>query len=306
MIIKRLKRAQRRVKSLPNLLLSMAFLFFLSSTLVAREKAAEKAPPPKGNFALPASQQPGAFISFGENVINKDQKQLYLFLDDYAGKHKHSTDIISNFVYGITDNLSLFFSIPFAASYQQNETRSSGLEDILLQLEYAFYNNTTVDFTDQATLVGYVALPTGSKIKQPTTGNGALSYFLGATFNRTFVDWLFFTSQGAVFSTSDNNTRFGNKFLYQFGFGRNIMTINSKWIFALIMEADGTYATKDIIQAITNPNSGGNILYVTPSLWISSQNLIIQLGAGWPITQNLFGNQNQQTYLLASNIGITF
>lgn len=266
----------------------------------------QEAPPNIGNFALPSSQQPGPLISFGENIIDKGQIQTFLFADKFKGVRKQAVDIIPSILFGITDDLSVFFNVPIAASYKDDEKHSSGLEDMFLQLEQAFYTQKTADFVDQATFVGNVTLPTGSTKKQPPTGFGAPSIFLGGTFNRTYTDWFGFTSHGAVLTTSHNSTKFGNEFLYQCGVGRNILNIDSKWTLAWMIEADGQFSQKDKINGMTNPNSGGNTVYITPSLWISSKSLIVQVGFGLPATQHLFGNQKKNKYLLAINFGRTF
>ncbi|MBY0291973.1 MAG: hypothetical protein K2W92_01630 [Alphaproteobacteria bacterium] len=271
-----------------------------------KEEIKQETPPNKGNFALPTSQQPGPLIGFGQRVIDENQKQFYLFMDYVRGHKQHMADSIPSLVYGITDNFSAYLNVPIAVSYKQDKNHSSGWEDLFLQLEYAFYTNKTSHFTDQATIVTTFAFPTGSTKKQPLTGLGSPSFFLGTTFNRTYTKWFGFTSYGVVMTTSDERTKFGNEFLYQCGFGKNILTIDHDWIVALMVEVDGQYIEKNKIKSIIDPNSGGNTVYITPSLWISSKQLIVQLGMGFPVVQHLFGQQHKNNYLLAANFGWTF
>ncbi len=73
-----------------------------------------------------------------------------------------------------------------------------------------------------------------------------------------------------------------------------------------MVEADGQYTGKNKINGVKDPNSGGNVLFITPSMWISSNHLILQLGAGVPVIQHLIGTQDKNSYLLALNIGWTF
>jgi hypothetical protein len=305
--------AKKIIKGIKFVVFSIAFL--LSATIgnanvnndSGKGTEDKKEEPPKvGNFALPTSQQPGPLLSFGEKMLDENQAQLFLFADNFSGVRSHAVDIIPSILYGIQDNLSVFFNVPIAASFKSDQNRSSGLEDTFLQLEYAFYTKKTFEDVDQATLVANVTFPTGSTKKQPPTGFGSSSFFLGTTFNRMYTDWFMFTSPGVVLTTSHNSTKFGNEFLYQAGFGRNILSIDSEWIFAWMIEADGQYTEKDKIKGITDPNSGGNVVYVTPSLWISSKKIIAQLGFGLPATQHLFGNQKKNNYLLVANLGWTF
>ena len=297
-----------------NLIVYLKFLFLslpaycaeISSHTEKEKVTKEDSPPNSGNFALSTSQQPGPLISFGQHVINENQAQFYLFADDLKGKTQHKIDLIPSIVYGVRDDVSLSFSAPIAASYKEGKKHSSGWEDISLQLEYAFYDNKTATFAEQATLFTSVSFPTGSTHKQPQTGFGSPSFFLGATIDRMYTDWFGFTSHGVLLTTSDEGTKFGDGFVYQCGLGRNILSVSSEFIISGMVEIDGQYTRKDKIKKMTDANSGGNTIYLTPSLWISTKKLIIQLGFGFPIIQHLFGDQKRNNYLLAANFGWTF
>lgn len=120
------------------------------------------------------------------------------------------------------------------------------------------------------------------------------------------VNWFAFTSQGGIITTSSHRRKFGNQFLYQFGVGKRICN-NKEWLFDWIVELTGTYTWKDNIHGKVDKNSGGNIVYLTPSLWLSSvKSLVLQFGAGFPILQQLNGHQERNKYLLQLNAGWTF
>ncbi len=258
-----------------------------------------------GNFSVPFSQQPGPLISFGENIIDRNQVQLFLFGDDFIGKEKHFIDLVPGILYGITDDLSVFFNVPIAASDKENGHRSSGFEDLFLQFEYAIYLRNSSCFSETVTIVANASFPTGSSHKDPPTGFGAMGYFIGATYNRTWTKWFLFTSYGATFPTAHHRTKFGNSYLYQFGLGRNIAD-SKGWIIAWMVEVDGTFSERNKFDGSKDPNSGGNVIYLTPSLWASSKDWILQLGAGYAVQQNLFGHQKRDEYLIAFNFGRTF
>jgi len=242
-------------------------------------------PLPIGNFSLPISQQPGPLVSFGQNIIEKGELQLFVYADAFIGKNNYLTDVIPAILYGITDQLSFFFNVPFSPGNKDRANRSSGIEDIFAQLEYAFYTRNSSYSSDQATIVANVAFPTGSSTKIPATGFGSYSYFLGATFNHMEINWFVFTSPGFEFTTSHHGTKFGYQLLYQFGFGRYIPS-PCGWIFAWMVEFDGQYTWKNRIKGAIDPNSGGNTIYVNPSIWVSTKKIIFQLGPGFPIVQH--------------------
>ncbi len=265
----------------------------------------EVEPPKIGNFSLPTSQQPAALFGFGGNIIDKNEIQIYVFADDFYGKKKNTVDIIPSILFGITDDWSIFFNFPFTPRLRSESQHSKGLEDFFVQLEYAFYNKKTETYVDQATVLGNVTFPTGSEKKDPPTGFGSPSFFLGATYYRTWVDWFVFTSYGGVLTTSNHGTKFGDQFLYQFGVGRNFPSPEG-WIFAWMVELDGQYNKKNRIHGSIDPNSGGNAVFVTPSLWFSSKEILVQFGVSFPVNQNLFGKQTKFDYALNLNVGWSF
>jgi hypothetical protein len=259
-----------------------------------------------GNLALPTSQQPGPLISFGQNIINKGQAQTFLLSIDMAKTQgDYNITQVPSIVYAFTDDFSIFLNAPITPRQRQGEAHSSGFEDAYIQLEYAFYTKEHKTYIDQATIVANVTIPTGSTKKNPPTGIGANSFFLGGTFCRMTLDWFYFTSYAGIWTTSSHQTKFGNTFLYQYGIGKNITNIRD-WLLCWMVELDGIYSCKDKIHGVTDPNSGGNVIYLTPSLWVSSEHLILQLGVGYAIAQQLNGDQNENTYLLALNLGWTF
>ncbi len=292
----------------------IVLVLFLTPNIYAEEyreenkdqyKEKNEIPLAQGNFSLPTSQQPGPLTSFGQNILDKGQVQSFLFADAFIGKNNYLTDIFPSILYGITNDLYFFFNVPFSPGSKDKGNRSSGLEDIFAQMEYSFYLKKTSHSVDQATIVVNVTFPTGSSSKIPPTGFGSNSFFIGATFSHMEINWFFFTSPGGIFTTSKHGTKFGDQFLYQFGLGRNIPSPYG-WIFAWMLEFDGLYSWKNKIHGIIDPNSGGNTIYLTPSIFISSNRIILQFGPGYPIVQHLFGKQSKKFLSFDFNFGITF
>lgn len=270
------------------------------------KKDGKEGPPNLGNFALRPSQQPGPLLGFGQRMIEKNQTQLYVFQDAFVGRKRHFIDLLPGVLYQATDKLSVYLNVPYAAEYEEYRHISAGIGDIYCQLEYAYHSRTTNDYNEQATVVGYAAVPSGNRHKMPPTGLGSSSYFIGGTLSRMYVDWHLFTAYGALFPLKKQGEKFGNIYYYQFGVGRNICSVVSKYIFNWLVEINGAYAENNLLNHLSDPDSGGNIIYVTPSLWLSNNDIILQLGVGYPFAQLLHGNQNRSYYLITTNIGWTF
>ena len=173
-------------------------------------------------------------------------------------------------LYAFRDDLSIFLTLPDAVRFREENFHSSGPEDFVVQFEYAPYTKEYYTYYDQLTIVANVTIPTGSATKNPPTGIGSNSFFIGMTFSRMGINWFYFTSYGRIFTTSSHRTQFGDQFLYQYGVGRRIFS-NSEWLFDWMLEVDGIRAEKNRIRGMINPNSGGNIIFVTPSLFLSSK-----------------------------------
>ncbi len=270
-----------------------------------KEEAADEKPIKKGNLLLRGSQQPTPLIAFGERVIDSGEVQALFYGDYFKTTKGYYIDTVPGLVYGINDSLSVFINFPFIPTYKDLCDRSSGPGDIFVQFEYAFYNKTTRCSSRQATVVTNISFPTGSSHSKPATGIGSPSFFLGTTYNYTGTYWLSFASGGVIFPTFRDNNKHSDIYLYQWGIGHNIPAPKG-CILAWILEFDGLYSYRNIVNCCVDPNSGGNILYVTPSLWFSNNKFFLQIGAGGVVTQQPNGKQSKYTYQIVWNAGWTF
>jgi hypothetical protein len=265
-------------------------------------------PLPVGNFSVAPLTQISPLISFGQLLIGQNALLPELG-GDYGKAHNNYKNMLTpDIVYGILDELSATLFLPYTLGSQADQFDSTGFGDLVLQLEYGFFQKSDFHYSMQATVVGNVQFPTGSATKTPPTGAGIMSYFIGSTFSYLSKDWYFFTSSGAYLTLKKNNqTKFGNSYLYQAGIARYIEALSPKgWVFDLMIEFNGTYDVKDEIYGITNPNSGGNNIAITPSIWLSSDVVILQLGVSLPLLQQLNGIQTPFQYGISYNLGVGF
>lgn len=264
-------------------------------------------PLPIGNFSVPIVTQIAPLISFGQLLIDKEALLPQLSGFFAQGDDSYSNTVMPNIIYGIRDDFAIFFDIPINPKSRSGASHSSGIEDIFLQMEYGFYNKTSVDSSLTATIVGNVQFPTGSSKKNPRLGNGWFTYFLGTTLSYLSQNWYAFVSPGVDLPMAHHGIRFGNSYLYQWGFARYIKLLSPPgWIFDVMVEFDGAYVEKETRHGVKNPNSGGNTIIVTPSIWLSSKRYIIQFGIGFPVIQDLHGEQDRIDYLPAFTLGVAF
>ena len=174
------------------------------------------------------------------------------------------------------------------------------LKTWLFSLNMPITTKNTPRYLNQATVVGALVLPFGSFRKLPPTGFGSPSIFLGLTASHNAIEWYLFGSPGVLITTPHHGTKFGNLFFYQTGFGRNITYVPKELIFMWMIELFGIYRQRDKINYAINPNSGSHIFSIGPSLWLSTQRVILQAGASFPLYQHFNGNQKEKLLLVFS------
>jgi hypothetical protein len=282
----------------------IVFIVFAICPLIAQKN--EQVQVHVGNFALPASQQPGPLVGFGQNIIDKGDLQIFLYLDQLKGKHKNFSEAAPSILYGITDKLSLFVEQSIATKFTYEPFKSHGVEDLIAQLEGAIYECDALYSLAQVTLVGNIGFPVGSATKEPPTGFGAVSFFLGFTANYMKTDWYYFIAMAGILPTSHHQTKFGKEFLYQFGISKNIAYKADGWILNWMVELDGVYRQRNTFRGIVDLDSGGNVVLLGPSLWFSTRRFLVQGGISAVITEHLFGVQFKDKYFAAFDVGWKF
>lgn len=287
---------------------SLFFIVCVLPKVVMGEVLSKEAqsPPNIGNFALPDAQQPGPFLSFGQSIIGQNQVQIYGVPSYLRIKPEQYLSFYTSGVYGLSDKAAFLVTVPNAVKYDNDISKSNGLGDLYFQGEYAFYEKLNYRYDEQMSLVGGVTLPTGSINQDPSTGLGSVSYFLGGSYNRMSVNWLWFTSAGLTTISKHAGIELGNQYFYQMGVGRNIKSETGKFIFSGLLEVNGIYTNKNKFEGSVVPDSGGNLIYIAPSLWFSTQKLFLQLGVALPASQALNGEQRKINYNLLAAVGLSF
>lgn len=249
-----------------------------------------------GNFALPPSQQPGPLFGIGQNILDKGICQIGGFFVQEKGKAKNFVDLAPSILYGLTNQLSLLLTSPINLHHSPQNRTNHGIQSIITQLEYAFYKKEKPKSITCTTLLGNVMFP--------TTSSRRFGFLLGATLSHTAINWYYFASPGAIFATQKHGAKDGNTYLFQCGVGRNIPS--SPNIIALLMiELNSIFSQCDKSLGAKNPNSGGQVIYLGPTLWISTKKIFIQGGISFPIYEHLCGKQKKSDYLTVLNFGIT-
>ncbi len=269
----------------------------------------------QGNFALPTSQELGPLFSFGQTVIGK-KDLLALGVGGYTkDKKNYAFDLVPALLYGVSDTFALLMGYPISAKQNAPSADSSGVDnpflpamgDLFVQGEYAFFNKDTATWANQATILAFLSLPTGSCKQQAQTGYGSPTFFFGATASHMSINWYLFGELGLLLPTRHRTgTCFGRQFWYAAGFSRNIAYSERNWLFDWLVELDGIVSMRDVWKGIVDPNSGGTSFFIAPSLFFSTQRFSLQGGIAFPAAQHLLGEQYKIHYSILINVAWKF
>lgn len=260
------------------------FILFFVICLCAREE--DIAHIYKGNLALPTSQEPAPLFCFGQSVVDQSDLQIFSYINSLLGKKSDFTQVIPNMMYGITDKLTLTLGQPIAAKFKFQNFQSSGVGDFFIQGEYALYNKDRPTYANQATLVAQVTFPSGSLKKNPPTGYGSPTFFLGATACHMNTDWYIFAGVAGLLTTPHASKQLPNTIFYQWGFGKNLYYIPKKMVITLTAEFFGAYTNGSRIRGANFKNFDDNNFFVGPSLWFATERFIFNPGIAFSLYSN--------------------
>jgi hypothetical protein len=227
--------------------------------------------------------------------------------------------------YGVTDDLTLGLRIPYVlrsgiripneegdAVYKLGD--SNGFGDVSFFGQYRFFYSA--DNLNQASLTIGLKTPTGATGVQTNLGDSFEAHFqpgsgswnpsVGLSFTRAMGAFSFDTNVLYTVATrGTQKTDLGDVFDYNFAlsyaFGAPVRSgffsssNNAPW--TAILELNGEWQDYQNTAGLTDPNSGGNTVYISPGIRFSGGkgwNTALSIGA--PIVTDLNGFQSEPEY----------
>jgi len=249
-----------------------------------------------GNFALPTSQQPSPFFSIGQNIVEKGDFLATGTNVFYKGPCQKFPATTLNLLYGITDQLSVFFDIPEASKYQHARTITSEVDYVTLGSEYSFYTKEEETHTKQATVLTTLQIPYTYIPPISEAGIQGITYLLGGTAAYMSSLWYLFISGGFSLTKPKRAHGIFTQFIYENGIGINLGNPDG-WIALALFEFNGVYALSFKAPGQFLPAT--NLIFWGPGLFLSSKRIILQAGFQWPIVQTGFTLQSKMDFRAA-------
>lgn len=278
---------------------------------------------------------------FRTEIVNFDRfsdSELADFAE--AGEEDvHSIDRLINaslaLAYGITDDLTLSARLPYVDRQNIREGEiedgdaeahdhgdSNGIGDLSVLAQYRFLARQTVDVS----VIGGIKAPTG-KTDVKDGGEKLETEFQPGTGS---WDWLFGASASINFgriglhgnvlynltTEGSQNTEIGDAFFYNLGVVYSLSSgegeahhghdhSHLKW--DIMLELNGEYREKNEIDGEKEDNSGGDVIFLSPGIRISSSDKwSLFLSVGKSIYDDFNGRQTDVDSRLVGGIGFAF
>lgn len=230
------------------------------------------------------------------------------------GNREHDYLPYVRFYYGIAKRLTFILTLPFAdiKAFTKNPdiiARYKGILNSLARFSYPIYARIKDGKSFIATILFGMELPT-LNVKQDikfTNGevvplnafprNTVLAPALGIIlrgFASYISDWYAYVSIGGIKKIKYKNIKQGDLFTCNFGFGPIIKKTDIS-TFTIMAEFNFYHVKRNKLNGLIDPATGREAVFGGLSLCYSYKNLLFQVGAQFPIFENLLGNQKFDT-----------
>ncbi len=187
-----------------------------------------------------------------------------------------------------------FMDVDFESTVQ--DMSSFGIGDVRVFAKYLLYQRDRKKETFRIASKAGVKFPTGDENKMPALGSGSTDYFFS-----TVAGWI--KDRSGIYlegiynlNTSHNQVDFGNSFAYNLAFGYRLLpavyeTYPSPQLNGFL-EINGTSAAKSDVNGVTNENSGGTTIFLSPGLqYIGGRRWLVEASLQIPVVNEPNGTQ---------------
>lgn len=212
--------------------------------------------------------------------------------------------------YGLTSKLALFAVLPIVnvdRTFGNVSTSESGLGDAAMFARYEVFRSDRPGRTLRIAPYAGLRVPTGRDSK---TGDGSLDVFGGLIATLGSTKWVLdsqlrydLNREADGFERGDS-TRVETSFQYRLLPGK-LTKETTAFVFA-VLELSAIHYERNRVSGVTDPNSGGFQLYLTPGLQYATRRWIADLGVTVPIVNDLHGTALEPDYSILTSIRVNF
>ncbi len=276
-------------------------------------------------LALPINSDLG-LTPHKEEFIFRIQGRYLAKTDDPSGANRevrvYAVPVVG--VYGFTSKASLLVRLPFLVKEMKTgagRTRGDeGLGDMAVLGKYRFHTLNFKGGTSRLSLVAGFELPTGDDDERDSLGllppglqlgSGSVDVIAGVVHTIQTLDFEVDTDLRYIVNNEANGFEFGDVFQYNVSFQKRILpfTLPDKGLYDQVnalIELNGLTQSKSDAFGISQLNSGGHTLFLSPGIQYVSKRIVYEASFQYPIVQDLNGTQLETDYRLALSLRYQF
>jgi len=287
----------------------LTFFIALSSTVYAA--------PITFNTALPVAK--GAFI-------NREQLIVRRFDEDNtsANRDLEVNGLVSVLGYGVTPKLALFAAMPYfnktldiTPSGQRFSRSSEGFGDIKLFGRYTFLQHDGRSKTFRVAGFAGIKAPTGGDNQRDSlgllpiplqSGTGAWDTFGGVVMTYQRLNYQIDAQLSANKKGRAKDFRGGDEVRADLSLQYRLSALNEdtrRFVYG-VLEVNWVNQDNNQISGISDANSGGTTLYLTPGIQYVTTEYILEAAVQLPVVQNLHGSALETDYIFTTGFRINF
>lgn len=203
-------------------------------------------------------------------------------------------------IYGLTEDLALTLALPFILNRKLDAngigTSSSGIGDTSLRVKYRFWRRDRLGVQDSAAFIVSIKFPSGNTDKSPRLGTGSTDFLFGAAAARESLLWYYFADVRYRVNTRGNaNLKIGDRFFADGAIGIRLWPAEYlKPDLVVLAELNWETFLRDKLDGLGVKESGGNLLFISPSFFFTYRNWAVKGGVQIPLYQSFDGNQPEE------------
>ncbi len=245
-------------------------------------------------------------FSFGHSIL---PKKLFAVSEAIAySKKEHSTLIsITDAYYGITNSLTGIISIPIVSQTPViNKGDKTGLGDIFFHANYLLHSEKSDEHSYRIIGSAGIRIPTTTIAERTFLTLKTTSFFLGITQDSLTKHWYIYYDFGTVLPIKSNHIKFGNILINNIGIGK-VFCFGEKYLI-IFAEMGNVYARPTKFNNKPILTTGGNSLFLGPSLRFQFKNYLIQGGIQHVVSRSLRAERsiNESDYVAAFFVACAF
>lgn len=211
-------------------------------------------------------------------------------------------------IYGLTANLSLTLEVPLVLERKEDGQTEHGPGDLEIRGKYQFFKKDMLGAQHKMAGILGVKAPTGDHDAKPPLGSGTTDILFGASYGYESRTWYHFLTTRYRWRTQSGSRDPGDRLSIDGAIGfRPFQTEYGELDAVFLLEMNAEFKFKDELRGTRLANTGGNTLWLGPTMLISpNPQWMFKGGIQFPVYEHLNGDQEQSEFRMLFGVEYHF